>query len=107
MTHCSVARGDVVKAMPEPGLWTADGIGHRAASNQPHDQLDPLAPRFAHVVDVRRFRETPRVVNQTVQKTRVPLAIDQPCSWPLQLMTHAARTPDLDIQVGVKALDSS
>ena len=35
----------------------------------------------------------------------VPLAVDQACACALQLMTHAARAPDVDVDVLVVALD--
>jgi hypothetical protein len=59
-------------------------IGHRAARNRPHHQLNAFAPSLAHVVDVRRIGQALRVGDQPVEEGVVERLVDQagarPCS---------------------------
>jgi len=80
-------------------------VGHRAAGDQPHHQLDALRAGFAHVLDVRHLREARRIGDETVEEGIVPFAVDEAGARPLQLVAHAAGAPDLDLEGRVVGFD--
>src|SRR5580704_5782082 len=65
-----------------------------AAHDQPHDQLDALRTGLAHVVQVRQPSEAVRILDQPVEERVVELGVDEARARPLQLVAHAAGTPD-------------
>jgi hypothetical protein len=71
----------------------------RAAHDEPHDEFDPLAPRFAQIVDVRHVPQSSWVGGELVEEGRVPLLVDQPGARPLELVAHPARSPDLHVEI--------
>ena len=73
--------------------------------DQPHNELDALAARLADVVDVRPLAAGLGVGNHLVEPGVVPDLVDEAGACALQLVAHAARAPDLHVQVFVKALD--
>ena len=94
----------MVEAVRHFGGRAPGHIGHRTTGDEPHHQLDALAARFAHVVDVRHFRASGRVVDELVKPGVVPFAVDEACACALQLVAHAPGAPDVHVQVFVKAL---
>src|SRR5690606_15020017 len=93
-----VRRGHVVEAVNDLRWLAARDVGHRAARDQPHHQLDALGAGLANVVDVRHGRQSLRIGDQPVEEGVVELAVDQPGARPLQLVAHAAGAPDLHLQ---------
>ena len=111
MTDGGVAGGHVVEAVAHD-RWTTrvaagSAVGHGAAGDQPHHQLDALRPRFAHVVDVRLVGQRDRIGDQVVEEGRVEVAVDEAGAGPLQLVAHAAGAPDLDVERLVVRLDGT
>ncbi|MNV55261.1 hypothetical protein D3C71_1474910 [compost metagenome] len=85
--------------------WLATGhIGHRATRDEPHHQLDALAARLAHIVDVRDAGSGLGVVDELVEEGVVKLFVDEAGAGALQLVAHATRAPDVHVQVFVIAL---
>ena len=80
-------------------------LAERAAHDEPHDHFDAFAARFPQIFDVRNVAELITVADQAVEEHIVPLRIDEARARSLQLVTHAAGTPDLDIQILGKAFD--
>src|SRR6185436_11842081 len=106
MADRRVARRHVIEAVRDRRPRAAGcGVRHRAARDQPHDQLDPLAAGLAHVLDVRHLRQRRGVPDQVIEKAVVPVLVDQTRARALQLVAHAARSPDLDPQRLVVPLD--
>ena len=79
-----------------------DRVIECAAHNQPHHQFYSLRTRIPHVVDVRNIGEFFRIVHEVVQKFPVEFLVNQTSTRPLQLMTHAAGSPDLNAEILVK-----
>src|SRR5207237_10411053 len=100
VTHRRVRGGHVVEA-----VHGTDLLVQRAAHDEPHHELYSLGPRLAHVFDVRHVRKGIRLVDQAVDKIRVPRPVDETCSESLQLVTHFAGDPDLYVQVSVEGID--
>src|SRR5688500_12189802 len=98
MADCRVAGGHVVKAMDDLRLRTAVDVRHRAACDEPHHELDALAAGLTHVIEVWDLGQRRRLVDQAIEKALVPLLVDQPRPRPLQLVAHAAGTPDLHVE---------
>src|ERR1022692_3289701 len=84
-----VGSRDVVEA-----VQLLDVAAQSAAHDQPHDQLDALGTRFAHVLDVWHAREAVRVLDEPVEERGVELLVDEARAGPLQLVAHAAGAPD-------------
>src|SRR5574343_1611851 len=79
-------------------------IGHGATGDQPHHQFNAFAAGLAHVVGVRHVGASHRVVDHQVQPVVVPLAVDQARTRALQLVAHASRAPNVDVQVAIVTL---
>ena len=97
----------MIEAMTHSRLGTTGNITHCSPCNQPHHQFNSLTTRFPNIFDVWNRSGSFRIIDQLVQKLAVPLLIDQPCTWSLQLVGHAARAPNLDIQVFVILIQCS
>src|ERR1035438_3454844 len=93
-----VGSRDVVEA-----VQLLDVAAQSAAHDQPHDQLDALGTRFAHVLDVWHAREAVRVLDEPVEERGVELLVDEARAGPLQLVAHAAGAPDVDREVFAEA----
>src|SRR5262245_26975821 len=98
MADGGVARRHVVEAMPHRRLLAAPWIAHSAAGNQPHDEFDDLRACFADIVEVRQLRQSVGIVEQPVEKGGVPFLVDEAGARALQLVIHAAGTPDLHVE---------
>src|SRR5262245_59531642 len=85
----------------------ADLVVERTAHDQPHHELDAFRARIAHVIDVRNARELVCLRRKTVEEAIVELLVDQARARPLELVAHAARAPDLHIQIRIKGLDGT
>src|SRR5438105_2976986 len=105
MADRRVAGGHVIKTVGDLWFAAAGRIGHRAPREQPHHQLDALTARLPDILDVRDPRHDRRLVDQTVHEAVVPFPVDETRAWPLQLVTHTAGSPDLDIEWLVIARD--
>jgi hypothetical protein len=105
MADGRVRRGHVIEAMRDLGLGPARDVGHRAARDQPHHELDAFRSRLAHIFDVTDLRQSVRVVDEAIEELVVPLGVDEARARALQLMAHAAGAPDLHVQGLVIALD--
>jgi hypothetical protein len=71
-THRRVRGGHMVEAVRDAGACAAGRVGHRAARDQPHHELDAFAAGLAHVVDVRHLRQAGGVGDQAVEEARCP-----------------------------------
>src|SRR3954447_3014043 len=105
MADGRVAGRYVIKSVRNCWRAAAGGVGHRAARDEPHHQLDRLAAGLAHVVDVRHPRESGGGREQAIDEAGVPFLVDEAGAGPLQLMAHAPGSPDLDVERLVVALD--
>src|SRR4051812_14081308 len=100
MTDSGIRRWYMVEAVLNLGCLAGRlRVGHRAAGDQPHDQLNAFRTGLAHVVDVRLFGEPYRIGDELVHESFVELLIDESGSRALELVAHAARTPHLDVDV--------
>ena len=95
MADGRVRRRHVVEAVHDVRRRAAGGT----ARDQPHHELDPLGARLSHVVDVRHLRESLGVVDDPVQKGRVPLLVDQAGARAVQLVAHPAGSPDVHVEI--------
>src|SRR5262245_49240333 len=98
MADSGVARGHMVEAVSDLRLLAAIDVVHRAARDQPHHELDAFAAGLAHIIDMRQPGERIRIVDQAIEEGVVPFAVDQAGARALQLMAHAAGTPDLHVE---------
>src|SRR5665213_3578318 len=105
MAYGGVAGRDVIEAMPDGRRLAAIDVVHGAPGDQPHHQLNTLAARLAHIVDMRHGGESLGIRDQPVEEGIVPLLVDKSGARSLQLMAHAASTPDLDVERLVIGLD--
>src|SRR5262245_3027501 len=82
-----------------------DLVAERAAHYQPHDEFDAFGTGFAHIIDVLDPGEPLGIFGHAVEKCRIEFAIDETGARSLQLVAHAARAPDLHIEIFVETLD--
>src|ERR1700722_7606522 len=100
MTDRRVGRRDMIEPVRDFRLGAArDHLRHRPSRDQPHHKFDAFGSRLADIFDVGRLRQALWVIDQPVEKFVVPLLVDEPCARPLKLMAHAARAPDMDVDV--------
>src|SRR5215470_9093881 len=94
-----VRPGDVVEAVQFLDLG-AEGTTH----DQLHDQLDPLGAGLAHVLDVRQAGQALGICDEPVHERVVERGVDEARPRPLELVAHAAGTPDVNRNVLGEAL---
>ena len=108
MPDRGVGRRDMIEPVRHFRLRAAsDDIGHRAARDQPHHELDAFRSRLADIFDVRHLREALGVVDQPVEEVVIPLLVDEAGARSLKLMAHAAGAPDMDVDILGVAHDRS
>ena len=80
-----------------------DLVTERAAHDEPHDELDPLGACLDHVLEVRLVLQYLGLVDEVVHELDVPRQVDQTRPGSLDLVTHAAGSPDLHVEIFVIA----
>ena len=83
----------------------AYGPFERAAHDEPHDELYTFRARFAQVLLARNAREGLGIRDDVVEETRVELLVDEAGARTLELVAHAARAPDLHVEIRIEAVD--
>src|ERR1700677_3816284 len=71
----------------------------RPAHDVSHHHLDALRSRYPHVLGMPDARKRERIPGQAVEKGGIELPIDEPGTFPLQLVRHAARSIDDHAQI--------
>src|SRR5690349_7263075 len=94
VTDGRVRRGHVIEAMD-----LAHRPFERAAHDEPHHEFDAFRSRLAQVLVTRYARQRFRILDHVVEESAVELLVDESRPRTLELVTHAAGTPDLHVEI--------
>ncbi len=75
------------------------GRAQCATHDEPHHELDPFGPRLAQIFDMRHPAEAIGIGDQVLEIGLVERLVDEPGPGPLELVAHAARSPDLHVEI--------
>ena len=95
----------MVETFLEQWRFAAIHIIHGTACNEPHDQFNAFTASFAHIVDVRNICSRLRVGDELVQECTVKLFVNKTRTRTLKLVTHATRSPNVDIDIFIVSFD--